>query len=56
MVMYLFKNERSLSLFFILWYHCIFVKRKYVIDFTTDDIIYKFEAFTNHKLDAFYLT
>ena len=27
-----------------------------VINFTTDDIISKFEAFSNNKMDALYLT
>ena len=29
---------------------------QYVIIFTTNDIIYKFYALKNHKLDALYLT
>ena len=31
-------------------------KNKYVITFTTDDMISKFEAFENHKLVILYLT
>ena len=34
----------------------ILQKNKYVTNFTTDDMISKFEAFTNHKLNPFYLT
>ena len=29
---------------------------QYVIYFTSDDMIPKVEAFTNHKLDTFYMT
>ena len=33
-----------------------FQKNKYVINLTTYDMISKFEAFKNSKLDTFYLT
>ena len=33
-----------------------FKKAKYVIDFTTDEKVSKFEAFANQKLDTVYVT
>ena len=35
--------------------HC-FQKNQFAINFTSDDMIPKYEMFTNHKLDTFYLT
>ena len=33
-----------------------FQNKKYVIAFTIDDMISKFEVYIDHKLDTFYLT
>ena len=34
----------------------LYQKKKYTINFTTDDTISKFEAFTKKKMDGLYLT
>ena len=33
-----------------------FPKNKYVINLTTDDMIYKFEVYVDHNMDVLYLT
>ena len=40
---------------FVILSYC-YQYNQYLIHFTCDDIIFTFEAFTNHKIDAFYIT